>query len=192
MENCPSQQSFDPDALVDRYADQLFRYALAHVHDRSVAEDVVQETFLAALESSAQFKGQSSLQTWLFGILKHKMIDHFRRSWRQAPLADDGDETNRTDTVYSRNPMTFVKERWKFVMRGDPQADFEQKAFWNLLARGLAELNPRAATAFALREIEQLSTKDVCARMQISESNLWVMLHRARRHLRQIFEGSWI
>lgn len=189
MENCPSQQSFDPDALVDLYADQLFRYALAHVHDRSVAEDVVQETFLAALESSAQFKGQSSLQTWLFGILKHKMIDHFRRTWRQAPLEDDGDKTN--DTVYSTNPVTFVKAQWKVVMHGDPQVEFEQKAFWDLLARGLAELNPRTATAFALREVEQLSTKDVCNRMQISESNLWVMLHRARRHLRHIFEGSW-
>jgi RNA polymerase sigma-70 factor (ECF subfamily) len=191
MEQRP-QQTFDPDSLVDQYADYLFRYALLHLRDRSLAEDAVQETFLAALECYGGFNGDSSLKTWLLGILKHKIIDHFRKSWRQTQFSTDDAEADLADSAYatvSRVPAEdrFISLEW----HADPQAGIERKAFWKLLAQGLAELNSRTATAFALREIEQLSTRDVCEKMQISESNLWVMLHRARRHLRQCFELNW-
>lgn len=191
MEQRP-QQTFDADSLVDQYADYLFRYALLHLRDRSLAEDAVQETFLAALESYGGFNGHSSLKTWLLGILKHKIIDHFRKNWRQTQFTTDDVEADPTEGAYasvSRVPSEdrFISMEW----HADPQARIERKAFWKLLAQGLAELNSRTATAFALREIEQLSTRDVCEKMQISESNLWVMLHRARRHLRQCFELNW-
>lgn len=193
MEQRPPQKAFDPDTLVDQYADYLFRYALLHLRDRSLAEDVVQETFLAALECHRGFNGQSSLKTWLLGILKHKVIDHFRKNWRQTQFTTDDVEADPSESMHlavskASSDDRFVSMEWY----ADPQAKIEQKAFWKLLSEGLAGLNSRTATAFALREIEQLSTRDVCEKMQISESNLWVMLHRARRHLRQCFELNWI
>jgi RNA polymerase sigma-70 factor (ECF subfamily) len=192
MEQRSSQPIFDPNTLVDQYADYLFRYALLHVRDRSVAEDVVQETFLAALESYGGFSGQSSLKTWLLGILKHKIIDHFRKNWRQAQFTTNDIEADLAEGAYATfSPATsddrFVSKEW----HANPETKIERNAFWKVLAKGLAGLNSRTATAFALREIEQLSTRDVCERMQISESNLWVMLHRARRHLRECFELNW-
>lgn len=192
MEQCPAQQPFDPDTLVDQYADYLFRYALLQVRDRSRAEDLIQETFLAALESYASFNGQSSTKTWLLGILKHKIVDDFRKNWRQMQLTSneiEADAAEGPSLAFSAavSDDRFISTEW----HADPQARIEQKAFWKLLSEGLAGLNSRMATAFTLREIEQLSAKDVCARMQISESNLWVMLHRARRHLRECFELNW-
>lgn len=188
-----TQHAFDPDTLVDQYADCLFRYALLHVRDRSLAEDMVQETFLAALESHGGFAGQSSLKTWLMGILKHKIIDHFRKTWRQAQLPTlDMEANGRRVADMNDAPLPFDDRFVSIAWQTDPQAKIEQKAFWRLLAKSLAGLNSRTATAFALREIEQLSTRDVCERMHISESNLWVMLHRARRHLKECFELDWI
>lgn len=188
----PAQQPFDPNTLVDQYADYLFRYALLHLRDRSRAEDMVQETFLAALESYASFNGQSSMKTWLLGILKHKIVDDFRKNWRQTQLTTNEIESDLVEgPSLAFSPVAsddrFISTEW----HADPQARIERKAFWKLLAEGLAGLNSRTATAFALREIEQLSARDVCERMQISESNLWVMLHRARRHLRECFELNW-
>ena len=188
----PTQRTFDPDTLVDEYADHLFRYALLHLRDRSLAEDVVQETFLAALESYGSFNGRSSLKTWLLGILRHKIVDHFRKNWRQNQFITNDAEADVAGDMYvpastASTDDKFISTEW----HADPQATIARNAFWKLLAKGLAELNSRTATAFALREIEQLSTRDVCERMQISESNLWVMLHRARRHLRQCFELNW-
>lgn len=192
MEQQPVQQPFDPNTLVDQYADCLFRYALSHVRDRSRAEDMVQETFLAALESYSTFHGQSSMKTWLLGILKHKIVDDFRKNWRQAQFTAADTEADLAEgPSLPFSPVAsddrFISTEW----RADPQASIERKAFWKLLGEGLAGLNSRTATAFALREIEQLSARDVCQRMQISESNLWVMLHRARRHLRECFELNW-
>ena len=184
------QQTLDSDALVDQYGDYLFRYALLNVRDRHLAEDIVQDTFLAALESYSGFGAQSSLKTWLCGILKHKIADHFRKNRRYAQFSGDDHEDafNDDGSMVAGSQGRFITVHWY----ADPHMKTERAAFWQLLAKGLAELNPRAATAFTLREIEQLSTKDVCEKMQITESNLWVMLHRARRHLRKYFEGNWL
>ncbi len=193
MEDRAPKQIFDSNTLIEQHADYLFRYALVHLRDRSLAEDAVQETFLAALENYRNFSGQSSVRTWLLAILKHKIVDYFRKSWRQAQFITNEAQANPEEAAEvalaaSSAGDAFVSRDWQ----SDPLAKIERKAFWGLLAKGLSELSPRTATAFTLREIEQLSSRDVCQKMQISEANLWVMLHRARRHLRQCFEGSWV
>ena len=78
----------DPERWVDQYGDYLFRFALSRLPDSAVAEDLVQETFLAALHARENFKGRSSVTTWLTGILKHKIIDHFRKESREQPVED--------------------------------------------------------------------------------------------------------
>jgi RNA polymerase sigma-70 factor (ECF subfamily) len=182
-------QMLDPNMWVDRYGDYLFRCAVGYVKDHSLAEDIVQETFLAALQSSASFTGQSSPATWLVGILKHKVMDHFRKTKRcvqpfeedptQSKWADDSRESElRKGIMAAAHDQT------------DPGMMAERAEFWDVLTKGLTALSPQVASAFALREIDQLSSTDICRKLGVSEANLWVMLHRARKHLRDYFETN--
>lgn len=186
----------DPTVWVDQYGDSLFRYALSWVRDSQVAEDLVQETFLAALGSQASFGGESTERTWLFGILKHKIIDHYRVAKRQnnvCKLADARGDDDASQGEYMEHsaesvPMDSAIDEWRI----NPGICSQQKAFWEVLQQCLSKVSPRLATAFALKEIEQLDTKEICAALSVSEGNLWVMLHRARAYLRQCLELNWL
>jgi RNA polymerase sigma-70 factor, ECF subfamily len=190
-----SSHRCDPATWVDQYGDSLFRYALSWVRDNQIAEDLVQETFLAALRSQANFSGESTERTWLFGVLKHKIIDHYRAAKRQSSvckLADarnddacQGEELeNGGESVPAESPI----DQWRI----NPGICSQQKAFWDVLQQCLSKLSPRLSAAFALKEIEQLDTREICAALNVSEGNLWVMLHRARTCLRQCLEINWL
>src|SRR5262245_11288870 len=180
-------ENFEPDEWVDMYGDYLYRCAVGYVRDRSLAEDMVQETFLAALKSSSSFTGQSSQKTWLVGILKHKVVDHYRKTNRfnHSFDIDDGAISGGTGGVGAGPNVSEFPNR-----QGDPDAMAERAAFWDLLTKGLEGLSPHIASAFALHEIDQLNSQDICDMLGISRANLWVMLHRARKYLRQHFESN--
>ena len=99
------RRPLDPDSWVDEHGDALFRYALFRIHDAQVAEDLVQETFLAAIRGKDKFAGRSSVKTWLFGILKHKIIDHIRKISRERPEEDI--EAIATSTVDHKSRPPF-------------------------------------------------------------------------------------
>jgi RNA polymerase sigma-70 factor, ECF subfamily len=182
-----------PDRWVDQYGDYLFRYALSRLRDRALAEEAVQETFLAALKSKQSFEGQSSERTWLIGILKHKIIDHFRRSSRELPLFEDQAAAEPEGTFRNEGEWvghwtaTAAPAEWG----SDPIRALQQKEFWEVLQRCLAMLPERLAQVFVLREMEEMSTADICKTLKITESNLWVMLHRARAQLRRTLESNY-
>jgi RNA polymerase sigma-70 factor (ECF subfamily) len=97
------RQDLQPDRWVQEHGDLLFRYALVRLRDRTAAEEVVQETFLAALKGREQFKGRASERTWLVGILKHEIIDYFRKSNREIPIGDVAvSEGPSEDITFSR------------------------------------------------------------------------------------------
>lgn len=190
-----SSHRCDPTTWVDQYGDSLFRYALSWVRDSQIAEDLVQETFLAALGSQANFGGESTERTWLFGILKHKIIDHYRAAKRQntiCKLSDTrSDDPCRGEELESGGecvPADPAIDAWRI----NPGICSQQKAFWDVLQQCLSKVSPRLGTAFALKEIEQLDTREICAALNVSEGNLWVMLHRARTYLRQCLEMNWL
>lgn len=175
----------DPTDWVDRYGDYLFRFAMLRLRDRSAAEDVVQETFLAALAGGGSFSGGSSESTWLVGILKHKIADHFRRRSREAPLP--GAEPPGNDPFDARGHWNAGPSDWG----GDPEDLLRQKSFFDRFLECLSGLSRNQADAFTLREIEGADTGEICKVLNISETNLWVMLHRARTHLRRCLEARW-
>ncbi|HSL98694.1 MAG TPA: sigma-70 family RNA polymerase sigma factor [Candidatus Limnocylindria bacterium] len=182
-------ERFDPSDWVDRYGDYLFRYALLRLRDRSVAEDLVQETFLAALKNRETFSGGSSEATWLVGILKHKIADHFRRQAREGTLPE-GDPPNQPgETPFNATGHWITGPAdWG----GNPANLLRQKEFLEEFTKCLSGLSPAQANAFTLREMEGLSTGEICKVLNITETNLWVILHRARMHLRRCLETRWL
>lgn len=185
-----------PDAMVwvDQHGDYLFKYALFRLRDAAAAEDAVQETFLAAIKAYAKFEGRGSERTWLVGILKHKITDHFRKSQREAPIGETEDETfdhpeffTRTDGWDNHWNTDYAPTEW----HATPEQLVEQGDFWKVFNDCLAPLPKRTASAFTFREVDGLTSEEICNLLSISVNNLWVMLHRARLHLRNCLEMNW-
>jgi RNA polymerase sigma-70 factor (ECF subfamily) len=161
---------------------------MLRLRDRSTAEDLVQETFLAALKARGSFSGNSAESTWMVGILKHKIMDHFRRKAREAPLAD-------ADLREQPDPSPFdVSGHWisgPTDWGGNPADLYREKKFLDQLTECLSGLPPNHANAFTLREIEGADTGEICKVLNVTETNLWVILHRARMQLRRCLETHW-
>ena len=180
--------TLDPSAWVDQYGDYLFRYAMLRSRDRSTAEDLVQETFLAALKDHSSFSGRSSESTWLVGILKHKIADHFRHQAREAPPGDDDLRDPPGPSPFDGSGhWTSGPADWG----GNPADLYREKKFLDQLTKCLSGLPPNHANAFTLREIEGTDTGEICKVLNVTETNLWVILHRARMLLRRCLEANW-
>jgi RNA polymerase sigma-70 factor (ECF subfamily) len=178
----------NPDVWVDQHGDILFRFVLQRVRDEAVAEDLVQETLLAAMRAKDRFKGQSSERTWLFGILKHKIIDHYRRKKFQRSDINIEDFAETTDKFFSENGKWRIQPtNWDI----NPVEAYEQKEFMDTFYQCLSQMPQRLADAFVHREVDGLSTEEICKVMDITASNCWVMLYRARMLLRHCIETNW-
>jgi RNA polymerase sigma-70 factor (ECF subfamily) len=184
----------DPSLWVDRHGDYLFRYAMFRLRNSSLAEDMVQETLLAAFQAADTFAGRGSERTWLVGILKHKIIDHFRRISREVSPNESEEQSFEHDEFFRKAgewighwDPDYAPAEWQT----NPATLLEQSEFWEVLNRCLSPLPPRIASAFTLREVEGLSSEEICEILGISVNNLWVMLHRARMHLRHCIELNW-
>lgn len=180
----------DPRLWVDEHGDALFRYAMSRVGDRTVAEDLVQETFLAALQAQERFRGAAAPRTWLIGVLRHKVVDHHRLSGRERPLGDrEEPESDSLEGVFDARGR-WVKRPGRWTPAA-PAGEVERREFWEffrLCADGVAG---RAGEAFALRVLSDLSAVDVCKVLDVKATNLWVLLHRARSKIRTCLEQTW-
>lgn len=181
----------DSDAWLDKHGDYLFRYAMIRLRDRSTAEDVLQETLLAALRSYDNFAGRSSERTWLVGILKHKLLDHFRRIGRESPIDTMAEESVAEFFETASSAGSWRADQAPTDWHTTPAELLERSNFWEVFNDCLADLPERTASAFTLREVEGLKSREICETLGISVNNLWVMLHRARLHLRHCLEMNW-
>jgi RNA polymerase sigma-70 factor (TIGR02943 family) len=176
----------DPDQWVDAHADSLFRYALTRLRQRADAEDAVQETLLAALQAQRTFRGDSAERTWLFGILRHKIVDRIRIAVRDGDVealpADDIEHWQASNDHWIRPPKA-----WS----ADPATLSENAEFWQHVRACFGALPERQAQVFALRTFDGLEADEICKNIGISPTNLWVLLHRARTRLRACLESSW-
>lgn len=184
----------DPALWIDQHGDYLFRYAVFRLRDRSLAEDILQESLLAALQSYQNFEGRGSERTWLVGILKHKIMDHYRRASRETP------ESQLESGALEHEELFRESGEWKDHWVADkaptewytsPAELAERNEFWEVFRECLSPLPPRIANAFTMREVDGLKSEEICEVLSITANNLWVMLHRARLHLRQCLEANW-
>ncbi len=175
-------------AWADKHLDALYGYALQRVRQSQTAEDLVQETFLAAIQNYRKFKGQSSELTWLIGILRHKIADHFRRQAADPGPKEKAEEDEKVAGRFNdRGGWAPKPAGWQ----GDPAQLAEKEEFWDTLMNCLSALPEPLAHAFIMREMEEQAPNDVCETLKISNSNLWVRLHRARLRLRDCLESNW-
>jgi RNA polymerase sigma-70 factor, ECF subfamily len=182
-----------PEQWVDAYGDYLFRYAMVHLRDATKAEDAVQETFLAALKGGKSFAGRSAEKSWLIGILKNKIADYYRKASRETSFTDmefySDEESGRfvPDGLFRDSWIDELGPReWS-----SPGASLDSEVFWRAYRDCSSKLPKNVAAVFNLREVDGFDGKEICAMLNVSESNLWVMLHRARMALRRCMEVNW-
>lgn len=185
----------DPKEWLEKHGDSLFGYAFRYLSDRSIAEDMVQETFLAALKGRSSFSGASSERTWLIGILKNKIVDYYRKTGRETQLSEPEQISDSNDTDYiSSGPDTgsWQPKRRPKAWSIDSKDPVERQQFWKHLLDCLDSIDQRLAVVYSLRDIQEEEYEEVCNVLSVTPTNLRVMLHRARKLLRRCLEANWI
>ena len=176
-------------AKLDELRPSLLRFAQLQLRNETWSEDVVSETILAVLEKPDSFSGQSSLKTWVIGILKHKIIDLLRAGKRevQVEVAPDESEAEAFDRLFDASGhFRDAPRAW-----GDPHATLSQREFFDVLQACIDKLPTNTGRIFMMREWLELDTGEICKELKISTSNCWVMLYRARMRLRECLELNW-
>jgi RNA polymerase sigma-70 factor (ECF subfamily) len=175
---------------IETHRRYLMRVAQLQLRDHDLAQDVVQDTLVAALSGAGGFDGRSSLKTWLTGILKHKIVDAIRRKQKApVPLSvlDDEGSLEDFDALFKPNGgWESPPADW-----GDPEAALDQREFFDVMELCLEKLPPQTGRVFVMREVMGLETDEICKELAITANNLWVILYRARMALRACLEQRW-
>lgn len=180
--------TLNPELWNVEHREPLLRFALQRIKDYGAAEDLVQETFLSAWHGRGQFRGDCSERTWLTGILRNKIIDHYRRtSRRPAVLATDLDGMDAEES----GTLSWIDRQPDRDDRHRPGAETDRHEFMSELERAVERLPGKMGLAFRLREIEGRSTEEITRELKISKANLWVLIHRAKQSLGESLAGHW-
>lgn len=170
--------------------DYLLRFARLQLRNDAWAEDTVSETVLAALAKPQSFANRSQLKTWLVGILKHKIVDTLRHHHREVSGLGDSDD-ERADPLEA---MAF-KAEGHFVEQpadwGNPEQHTSSQQFFAILEACATKLPATQGRLFLMREWLELSSEEICKELQLTPTNLYVQLHRARLRLRECLEINW-
>lgn len=181
----------DTDYLMD-IRRQMLRFATLQLGDVHAAEDAVQEALAAALANAGQFSARSALKTWVFGILKNKIVDLLRQRQRLVSASSLLREDEADDGLVD---LFDVRGMWRPEHRPQPWHDPEeavtQQEFWVTFEACLEGLPPNQARIFMMREFLELDTAEICRTAGVTAENLYVLLHRARLRLRECLERRW-
>jgi RNA polymerase sigma-70 factor (ECF subfamily) len=182
-----------PERWVEEYGDALFSFAMLRVRAPATAQDLVQETFLAAIKARERFAGRSTERAWLFGILRNKLVDHYRLQSRETPLVEPESFTHEEEGFFHTGGpgkdgwvTRLAPRRWSA-----PDESLVSKEFQGVFQECVSGLPEKVAQVFLRREVDELPSEEICKEFDISPNNFWVMLHRARMALRRCLEVHW-
>ena len=183
----PIIHTLNPTKWIDNYSDYLFRYTFIRVNNHEVSKDLVQETFFSGLKSAKNFEGKATERTWLISILKRKIIDHYRKKNSKKGQAEVrmnfyNDGENEGDWIEERVPQSWGNEVEKKI---------ENKELQHQIDLCVDKLPQKYAMVFRMKTIQEIDTQVICKELDISSSNLWVIIHRARMQLRKCLEENW-
>ena len=181
-------EAVDPSQWVDEYGDYLYRYAFSRLRDANAAEEVVQETFLAGVRYLEQFSGKGSIQGWLTGILKRKIVDFVRARNRHNRTSSWEDGPNLAEQLFD---ATGGWKSYAFSWSPTPEQKIEMGELWGIVQDCLSRLPKGQADVFMLSVMEELDSDEVCRQLDISPSNFWVRMHRARLGLASCVGTKW-
>lgn len=168
---------------------RLLAFSRLQLGDPVQAEDLVQEALIAAWEGIERFAGSASLETWVFGILKHKLVDEIRHRSREQTTGFNPDDMPEIDSLF--NPRAHWLPAARPQKWQEPEQACLQDGFWQVFDFCVLHLPESTARVFSMRELMGLETAEICAALGISEQNCWVILHRARLKLRACLENGW-
>jgi RNA polymerase sigma-70 factor (ECF subfamily) len=171
---------------VTSYTDELFKWAYHKTSSTETAEDLVQETFLAATEKMKSFKGDSSVRTWLFSILNHKIIDHYRKNVNQ-PVSTD----NQFFSTFFDEEGSWKMERKPLDWHDEDKHILDDEGFREVLKRCLDALPPQWSTSVKLKYLMSKNGDEICQELGIAPTNLWQIIHRAKLQLRDCVNSNW-
>lgn len=191
-ESSTTIRGFSPHALMSLRADMV-RFAELQVRDRALAEDLVHESIEAALRKASSFNGQSSLKTWVFAILRNRIIDHLRQAGRTVNMSSLVDDEDEWHDVF--DAMFTTQGAWRDGPRPvawpDPEESMQNRQFWAVFETCLDQLPAATGTVFMMREFLGFESNEICRQLNISTSNCHVILHRARLKLRVCMDTGW-
>jgi len=177
----------NPNKWIDLYADYLFNFTISRVNDREMAQDLVQETFLAGLKSMKNFKGEASERTWLISILKRKIIDHYRKINSIKGKA----EVRITSNNDSETEGDWLEERVADPFDKTAEDTMQNTELGEAILNCLSKLPEKQSEVFRMKTIEGIETEDICNELNITASNLWVIIHRARTAMALCLKDNW-
>ena len=186
----------DPEKWVEKHGDYLFSYARTRLGGEELARDLVQESFLSALRARDKFRGDSTERTWLTSILRHKILDHYRLMARrdEDPVPSGGPYF---DDMFFRGEDDPFRGKW-IQGRGPhshsllPEGKMEEEELGEFIRYCLDNLPERLAAVFIMRLIDEEESEKICKELDISASNYWVLLHRAKLRMRACLENTWL
>jgi len=175
------------DKWIDNYADYMYNYAVVRVNDGDLAKDLVQDTFFAGLKSAKNFQGKSTERTWLISILKRKIIDYYRKINSKKGQAEV--RVNFYDN--GENEGNWLEERVPQSWDNQSEKSIENQELKSQLVLCIDGLPKKYAMVFRMKTIQEFETEEICKELDITASNLWVIIHRARTQLRKCMEDNW-
>ncbi|APX99386.1 sigma-70 family RNA polymerase sigma factor [Lacinutrix venerupis] len=177
----------DPNQWITLYSDYLFNYTVSRVSDRDMAQDLVSETFLAGLKSMKNFKGEASERTWLISILKRKIIDYYRKINSNKGKA----EVRMTYNNDTETEGDWLQERVADPFDKTAEDSIENTELGVAINNCLEKLPTKQAQVFEMKTILNYDTEAICNELNITASNLWVIIHRARTAMAGCLEKNW-
>ncbi len=180
---------YDPETWLDEYGDRLYTFALRRVRNAETAEDLVQETLIAGINGIEGFSGTVDLCSWLIGILRNKIFEHYRSTRREQLFEhDDMDSVIRKKNFDLLGTWKKSPSSWG----SDPDMVLNSKEFLERLQHCLSNLPSRLREVFIMHTFDRSSPAAIGATLKISEDNLWVSLYRGRMALRECIDKNWL
>lgn len=189
-----SGQLFHDTVFMEDLRRQMLKFAMLQVRNEVIAEDAVQDAMLSAYQNIERFNRQAALKTWVFAILKNKLIDILRKEKRytSASILEEG--ASRNDEALLDELFT-EKGHWQKEQRpqkwDEPDHDLESHHFWRIFDTCLDALPAKYSRLFMMREFLELDSNEICDNEEVSVSNLNTTLFRARLRLRECLEDNW-
>lgn len=186
-----SGRTLNPDEWVDNYGDMLYAFTVSRVKDEGVAQDIVQDSFLSAWKARDGYKGEASEKNWLFTIVRNKITDYYRKLARtgisyglEEEVGDYFSENGHWTADYAKQVTDWQAEA--------ASERVESKEFIKILTKCRSKLKEVQNAVFTMKYIDDLDSSQICKVLDITPSNYWVLMHRAKLNLRDCIEKNWI